>query len=102
MVVAGRGGGGDAQARQRGDVRGGQPKRRRDRQADDVRASRRLVGIADVVGACRMLRSGELAGRLVERPGKRLAETEADVLVPRPRDEDDPARMALVDRVQSL
>jgi hypothetical protein len=100
--MAGRRGGGDAQARQRRDVRGGQPQRRRDRQADDVGAGRGLVGVADVVADGSARRPGGPVGRLAERPGEGGAETEQDVVVPRPRDENDPARMPLADRVQSL
>jgi len=40
--------------------------------------------------------------RLVERPDEGGAETEQDLLVPRQRDEDDPAAVVVVgDRVQS-
>jgi hypothetical protein len=100
--MAGRRGGGDAQARQRRDVRGGQPQRRRDRQADDIGAGRRLVGVADVVADGPAGRPGGPAVRLAERPGEGGAETGQDGVVPRSRDENDPARMALADRVQSL
>jgi hypothetical protein len=99
VVVAGRRGGDDAQARQRGDVRGGQLGGRGDGEADDVGAGRDFGGDVDVVGVG--------PARLVERPGEGGAETGQDLLVTGPGDEDDPARAAwcdgfLGDRGQSL
>jgi hypothetical protein len=60
------------------------------------RAARRAVRLVDRLDGRRAAR------RLVERPDEGGAEAEQDVLVVRPRDEDDPAASALADRVQSL
>ena len=87
MVVAGRRGGDDAQARQRGDVRGGQLGGRGDGEADDVGAGRDFGGDVDVVGVG--------PGRLwLERLREDGSETGLDLLVTGPGDEDDPARAA--------
>jgi hypothetical protein len=100
VVVAGRGDGDDAQARQRGDLAGGQPGGRGDGEADDVRAGRDCGGDVDVVGV-RPAPSG------LERLGEGGLETGQDLLVAGPADQDDPAAAArrgrfLGDRVQSL
>jgi hypothetical protein len=100
VVVAGRRDRDDAQAGQRGDVRGGQLGGRGDGEADDVRAGRDFAGDVDVVGVG--------PGRLgLERVREGGAETGQDLLVTGPGDEDDPARAAwlygfLGDRGQSL
>jgi hypothetical protein len=100
VVVAGRRHRDDAQAGQRGDVRGGQLGGRGDGEADDVAAGRDFGGDVDVVGVG--------PGRLgLERVREGGAETGQDLLVAGPGDEDDPARAAwrdgfLGDRGQSL
>jgi hypothetical protein len=98
VVVAGRRDRDDAQARQRGDVRGGQPGGRGDREADDVGAGRDFGSDLDVVGAG--------PARLIERPAEGGSETGQDLLVTGPGDEDDPAAAwrdrFLGDRGQSL
>jgi hypothetical protein len=86
-------------------VRGGHPGGRGDGDADDVGAGRDLAGDADVEGVS--VAGVGLARLGLERPGERGAEADADLFVPRQRDEDDPAAMALGevflgDRVQSL
>jgi hypothetical protein len=100
VVVAGRGDGDDAQARQRGDVAGGQPGGRGDGKADDVGPGRNGRGDVDVIGA------GPAPLRL-ERLREGVLETGQDLLVTGPGDEDDPAAAArcdgfLGDRAQSL
>jgi len=100
VVVAGRGDGDDAQARQRGDLAGGQPGGRGDGEADDVGAGRNCAGDVDVVG-------GGPAPLGLERPREGGLETGQDLLVAGPGDEDDPAAVGrcagfLGDRVQFL
>jgi hypothetical protein len=100
VVVAGCRDRDDAQAGQRGDVRGGQLGGRGDGEADDVGAGRDFGGDIDVVGVGPFWLG-------LERLCEGGAETGQDLLVTGPGDEDDPARAAwrdgfLGDRGQSL
>jgi hypothetical protein len=87
VVVARRRDRDDAQAGQRGDVRGGQLGGRGDGEADDVGASRNSGGKVDVVGV------GPASPGL-ERLREGGVETGQDLLVTGSGDEDDPARAA--------